>query len=373
MKPTRWSWPFYCGSCEEPYSSEGFPYVCPACGGIFKLRLPLSVEVDETARAMRKGLARYRRALPLPPDATLVSMGEGGTPLVPQVVDQRTIFFKCEHLNPTGSFKDRGSAVIVSALLAEGVCEAVEDSSGNAGASFAAYCARAGIQATVYVPEYASGPKRAQIEMVGAEVVPVPGPRSAASDAARQRAESGTAYASHAHLPHVLAGMATMAFEIADQLDGAPGALVLPVGQGTLLLGIYHGFESLLAAERINSMPKIVGVQAGACAPIWEAYSHGKDGLDFTGEGETMAEGIRIARPLRLDAVLAAVQDSDGRILAVEEKQIAEGRDALASKGFYVEPTSAVVWPALRNVLAELPDPVVVVLTGSGFKDTRMT
>jgi threonine synthase len=300
-------------------------------------------------RPIRKGLGQYRRSLPLPSDVTLVSLGEGGTPLLPQLVDQRTIFFKCEHLNPTGSFKDRGSAVIVSALMAEGVREAVEDSSGNAGASFAAYCARAGIKATVYVPEYAAGPKHAQIEMAGAKIVPVPGPRSAASDAVRQRAEAGTAYASHAHLPHVLAGMATMAFEIVDQLGAAPGALVLPVGQGTLLLGAYYGFVSMLAAGRISSIPKIVGVQARACAPIWQAYGGGNSGQEFTDEGETLAEGIRIARPLRLDAVLAAVQDSGGRILAVEEQQIIEGRNALALNGFYVEPTSAVVWPALAQ------------------------
>ena len=301
-----------------------------------------------------------------------MSLGEGGTALLPQGVDQRTIFFKCEHLNPTGSFKDRGTSVIVSAMLAEGVREAVEDSSGNAGASFAAYCARAGIQAYVYVPEYAAGPKRAQIEMAGAKIVSVPGPRSAASDSVRQRAEAGAAYASHAHLPHVLAGMATIAFEIVEQLGRAPGALVLPVGQGTLLLGAYYGFKSLLAAGQIDAIPKIVAVQARSCAPIWRAFSRGSEGQDMPEEGETLAEGIRIAQPLRLGPVLSAVRDSGGQILAVEEQQIREGRDALASLGFYVEPTSAVIWSALRTVLVDLPDPVVAVLTGSGFKDPRV-
>jgi threonine synthase len=310
--------------------------------------------------------------LPIPPGSSLVSLGEGGTPLLPQAVDQRTVYFKCEHLNPTGSFKDRGTAVIVSALLAVGIHEAVEDSSGNAGASFAAYCARAGIRASVYVPEYAAGPKRAQIERAGAEVIVVPGPRSAASDAVRQRAARGTAYASHAHLPHGHAGMATLAFEIVDQLGRAPGALVLPVGQGTLLLGAYYGFTSLAAAGRIDTIPRLIGVQARACAPIWQAYDQGTDEPLEVDEGQTLAEGIRIARPIRSKAVLSAIRESGGRVVAIDEHQIESGRDALARKGFYVEPTSAVVWPALQAMQDE-PDPVVAVLTGSGFKDPATT
>ncbi len=368
MARERWSWPFACGDCGKPYSPEGFPHRCPECGGIFDLKLPLAFDVDTESKPGRKGLARFRSFLPIPPGSPLVSLGEGGTPLLPQTVDHRTVYFKCEHLNPTGSFKDRGTAVIVSALLAEGIGEAVEDSSGNAGASFAAYCARAGIRASIYVPEYAAGPKRAQIERAGAEVIVVPGPRSAASDAVRQRAASGTAYASHAHLPHVLAGMATLAFEIVDQLGRAPGVLVLPVGQGTLLLGAYYGFTSLEAAGRIEAIPRIIGVQARACAPIWQAYRQGVDEPLDVDEGQTLAEGIRIARPVRSKAVLSAIRESGGQVVAIDEQQIESGRDALARAGFYVEPTSAVVWPALQ-VVQDAPDPVVAVLTGSGFKD----
>jgi threonine synthase len=166
-------------------------------------------------------------------------------------------------------------------------------------------------------------------------------------------------------------GMATLAYEVVEQLGGAPGTLVLPVGQGTLLLGAYCGFQSLRAVGMIDALPKLVGVQALACAPIWQAFSGDKQSLDLTAEGDTAAEGIRIGQPLRLEAVLAAVRDTAGTIIAVEEQEIDEGRDALASAGFYVEPTSAVVWPALQSLLADLPDPIVAVLTGSGFKDPR--
>jgi threonine synthase len=363
-----WRWPFSCGDCGRAYEAQAFPYCCPACGGLFELHLPLAVEIPDSL-TRRRGLGRYRSMLPLPPEAPLVSLGEGGTPLLAHNLDAREIYFKCEHLNPTGSFKDRGTAVIVSALAAEGIREAVEDSSGNAGASFAAYCSRAGIRACIYIPEYAAGPKRSQIERLGAEVFSIPGPRSAASIAARRHAEAGAAYASHAHLPHVHAGMATMGVEMVEQLGCAPRAIVMPVGQGTLLLGVYHGFQSLIAAGRIDSMPQMVGVQARACAPIWTAHAFGSQDAVSMAEGETLAKGIRIAEPLRKEAVLAAVRKTGGRMLAVDEAQIQTGRNALAAVGFYVEPTSAVVWPALREILPELPDPVVVVLTGSGFKD----
>jgi threonine synthase len=366
---SAWRWPFSCGDCGKAYEAQAFPYCCPACGGLYELHLPLAIEIPDSATHQRRGLGRYRSMLPLPPEAPLVSLGEGGTPLLAHSLDGREVYFKCEHLNPTGSFKDRGTAVIVSALVAEGIHEAVEDSSGNAGASFAAYCSRAGIRACIYIPEYAAGPKRSQIERMGAEVFAVPGPRSAASKAAQQRAGAGTAYASHAHLPHVHAGMATVAVELVEQLGRAPHTVVMPVGQGTLLLGVYHGFQSLVAAGRIDSLPQMVGVQARACAPIWAASAFGSRDAVSMEEGDTLAKGIRIAEPLRKEAILAAVEQTGGRMLAVEEQQIPPGRNALAAAGFYVEPTSAVVWPALQQVLPELPDPVVVVLTGSGFKD----
>jgi threonine synthase len=249
--------------------------------------------------------------------------------------------------------------------------KAVEDSSGNAGASFAAYASRAGWQAKVFVPDYAAGPKRRQIEAYGAEVVRVLGPRSAATEAALAEVERGSVYASHAHLPYGLAGIATLAFELYEQLGREPGALVLPVGQGTLLLGAYRGFLALRAAGRIERLPQIIGVQAMACAPLWAVFSGGASRLQWVQERETAAEGIRILRPLRGDDVLAAITASRGKMVAVEEAEILAGRDWLSRHGFFVEPTSAVVWPAFEQLADELPDPIVLVLTGSGMKDPR--
>lgn len=365
--PEGWSWPLRCSNCGRDYPQAGLPYRCPVCGGHYELARPLRYSPE-----IGLGLERYRSSFPLPPDVPLYSLGEGRTPLLADEIDGRRIYLKCEYLNPTGSFKDRGSVVMVSALAAAGISEAIEDSSGNAGASFAAYAARAGIRAKVFVPDYTSGPKRAQIEAYGAELVRILGPRSETSRAVLRAADAGAVYASHTYLPHGLAGMATLAFELVEALGKAPGTLLMPVGQGTLLLGAFQGFQALLLAGLIREMPRLIGVQARACAPLWAVHTAGMAGLGWVREGQTLAEGIRILTPLRGDAVLAAVEGSGGGFEAVEEGEITEGLRALGRRGFFVEPTSAVVWPALLRRLPDLPDPVVVVLTGSGFKTGKL-
>ncbi len=248
---------------------------------------------------------------------------------------------------------------------------AIEDSSGNAGASFAAYAARARINGRVFIPDSASGPKRQQIEAYGAEVVRILGPRSNASEAVRAQADKGIAYASHAYLPFILPGYATAAFEIVEQLGSAPGALVVPVGQGGFLLGLGRGFEAMQHAGLIKKVPVLVGVQARACAPLWALYSYGPTGLSWSAEGQTIAEGIRVNHPLRGDAVIKMLSDNQGMLLAVDDDEILKGQETLAHLGFYVEPTSAVVWAAIEQVAGDLPKPVVAVLTGSGLKWTK--
>jgi threonine synthase len=363
-----WVWPFNCVGCGEPYPEGSLPYRCTACGGIYDFSSPLRYGPISRTDRDKGSLERFLESFPIPPGASFISMGEGYTPLIYTETNGEQVFLKCEHLNPTGSFKDRGTAVLVSALYAAGVREAVEDSSGNAGASFAAYAARAGIGAKVFVPDYASGPKCGQIEAYGAEIVRVPGPRSATSEAVQEEAASGAIYASHAYLPHGLAGMATVAYELYEQLGTAPGSVIMPVGQGSLLLGVYRGFNAMLDADVIDRVPQIVGVQAVACAPLHTRFMAGPEALEEVREGETIAEGIRILRPHRADAIMEAVISSSGRIIAVDEDAIRIGHAALGRLGVFVEPTSAVVWPALHEVLDELSKPVVAVLTGSGFK-----
>ncbi len=277
--------------------------------------------------------------------------------------------FKLETQNPTGSFKDRGTAVLVSYLRERGVSAAVEDSSGNAGASFAAYAARAGMSARVFVPAYASGPKREQIQHYGATVIPVPGPRSEAARAVLEEAQQGAVYASHAYLPHGLLGFASIAYELVWEMQTPPRSLILPVGHGSLLLGLARGFQALQAAGMVEQSPRLIGVQARACAPLVSAFQQGDTEPAQVEENETVAEGIRIQNPYRGKEVLQAVRDSGGRLVAVNEENIQRGRDQLGAVGFYVEMTSAVVWGGLQQVVDDLPDPVVVILTGHGLKD----
>ncbi len=357
----------FCTQCNQPFPDNSTPYCCTNCGGIFDfVELPPFGLQDIDASLL--GIWRYRHAFGLPNDAPVVSLGEGDTPLVWAQAFGQDVAFKLEYLNPTGSFKDRGTALLVSYLRSRGVAEAVEDSSGNAGASFAAYASRAGVRARVFVPEYASGPKRAQIVAFGAQVVSVPGPRSNAAEAVQNAAEEGAVYASHAHLPQGLPGFATVAYELFDQLGGVPGTVVIPAGQGCLLLGVGRGFYAMRAADMIDELPVLVGVQAAACAPLWAKFQYGPSGVEHVTEGQTHAEGVRIIRPHRSKAILELINSSKGKFIRVKEENILPGRDALARQGFYVEPTSAIVWDALSQIVGNVPEPIVAILTGSGLK-----
>jgi threonine synthase len=368
-----------CTNCGRPYPDSGTPHKCPKCGGIFDWKTWPEfdpAQVDDS----QPGLWRYRHALGgLDPSLAPVSLGEGQTPLLFADALGRRAAFKCEYLNPSGSFKDRGMTVLLSFLKSRGVTAALEDSSGNAGASFAAYAARAGIDGSVYVPASASGPKLEQIKTYGAQMFPIEGSRSDVTRAvekavsppsglAKLLPQNLPAYASHAAMPHVLTGYATAAYEIYEQIGGAPGAVLCPVGQGGLFLGLYRGFQALHHAGLIERIPRMVGVQARACAPMWVLSTAGSAALGFVTEGPTVAEGIRIRLPLRAGALLQVTEAGQGEFVIVDEPDILPGRDQLAKRGLYVEPTSATVWNALEQTLPGLPDPVVVMLTGSGLK-----
>lgn len=358
---------FNCGNCHRPFPEESIPYRCQHCGGVFRIDAGVQYSADKIELDL-PGIWRYRHSFGLPAHAPVVSLGEGNTPLVEGRGFGKKLAFKLEFANPTGSFKDRGTAPLAALLKARGVDEAVEDSSGNAGASFAAYAARAGIRARVFVPESASGPKRAQIEAYGAKLMPIAGPRSEAAAAVRKAADVGAVYASHAYLPFGLPGIATIAYELVEQLGQTPGAVLAPVGHGSLLLGMAKGFEALRAAGIIANHPVLVGVQARACAPLWALSTQGAAGLAWVIEGKTLAEGVRVLHPLRGDELMAAVEASGGRFLAVEEEKILPARDALAKAGLFVEPTSAIVWAALEQIAEDLPEPIALILSGSGLK-----
>lgn len=357
-----------CSSCQEPYPERGVPFRCPTCGGLYDFQDHPPLQPDKVEKDL-PGIWPYRHSFGYPAESPPITLGEGDTPLVWCDVFNTQVGFKVESQNPTGSFKDRGTALLVSFLQSRGITSAVEDSSGNAGSSFAAYAARAGMDARVYVPAYASGPKRVQIERYGAEIVTVSGPRSEAARAVRRAAEKGSVYASHAYLPHGLPGFSTIAYELWEEMGQVPGSVVMPVGHGSLLIGIARGFQALKAAGVISRMPALVGVQAQACAPLFEAYEKGEDESVPVPEEETLAEGVRIQTPYRGEEVLKRVRESQGRFVSVPEPEIKRGRERLAGLGLDVEWTSALVWDGLAQVVGQVPEPVIAILTGHGLKN----
>jgi len=350
-----------CSGCGRRYAPDEPRWRCD-CGGLLDWSgaRPFDPGAIETATA---SLWRYAAWLP---DVPRVTLGEGWTPLLRAAVGGRDVWFKADHQNPTGSFKDRGAAVQVSRLAALGVDSLVEDSSGNAGSALAIYAARAGLRASIYVPADAPTAKLRMIREAGAELVTIDGDREAVGRAARQAAGTGF-YASHVWDPAYLLGTRTAAYEIAEQFGWrAPEAVVVPLGNGALLLGLAIGFEHLHRSGVIATAPRLIGVQAAACAPLAEAWQRGQSAPVNITPGPTMAGGVAVAKPARGAQILAAVRRCGGRIVAVREAELATTRAALARAGWYLEPTGAMAAAAL-GIVPERGE-VVVMLTGHGLK-----
>ncbi|RLE31626.1 threonine synthase [Candidatus Acetothermia bacterium] len=363
----------FCPLCDFARAPTFEPLRCPRCGVPLEYRR----ELPEVGPGDLQGRGVWRYGPFLPP-AEPVSLGEGATPLIEsRQIGERLgvrLLLKLEGANPTGSFKDRGASVLVSVLRGFGVEKVADDSSGNAAAALAAYTARAGLAATLYVPAYASPKKLAQIEAYGAELVRVPGPRSAAEEAVKEAAAQGKhVYASHNESPYFIQGLKTLAYEIYEDLGyEVPDHVVVPLGGGGLFLGLYLGFGELVRLGWAEATPRIHAVQAEACAPVVRAFELGEAEPAPVEPVPTVAEGISIAAPARGREILAALK-AGGAAVAVEEREILEARGELATQeGVYVEPTSAVVLPGLRRLIhrgdISPSATVVLVLTGSGLK-----
>jgi len=314
-------------------------------------------------------LWRYREALPSI-DFECITLGEGATPLISLEPDVR-VHAKLEYLAPTGSFKDRGAAVMMAVASHWGVERCVVDSSGNAGAAVAAYAARARIHCEVFVPGTNSPGKLRQPEACGAIVHRIDGTRGDVAQAAREHVDrTGSFYASHVYCPFFFEGTKTWAFEIWEQFGGqAPAEVILPAGNGTLVLGAAKGFRELHAAGAIDHLPVITAVQAHACAPLARAFAACEKTPAATEAGSTAAEGIAIADPPRAEEILSAVRTTGGRILTVNDQAIDQAARALARLGCYVETTAAVTYAAwLQHGPGTDSGAVVLPLCGTGLK-----
>jgi threonine synthase len=316
-------------------------------------------------------IAEYREWLPVHETTTVISLGEGGTPLVrADSLSQRLgseVWVKVEGTNPTGSFKDRGMTVAMSVAVSTGAKAVVCASTGNTSASMAAYAAKAGIRAIVCVPEgrIARG-KLAQAIVHGARIVAVRGGFDSCLEMAVKLAESYPVALVNSVNRVRIEGQKTAAFEIVDVLGDAPDIHVLPVGNAGNIAAYWQGYREYASAGHASRTPRMFGFQAAGAAPIV--------GNAVVSDPQTVASAIRVGNPASWDLATTARDDSGGIIEAVTDEQILDAQAELAAlEGIFVEPASASGIAGLTQLAAQNRLPagqrIVVTVTGHGLKD----
>jgi threonine synthase len=361
----------FCTKCNRSFPLAEKIWKCP-CGGLLDLEFQSAFPIEKI-KARKPTLWRYREALPVEKEESIISFDEGFTPLLPVDFEGRSVWVKQDHLFPTGSYKDRGASVLMSKVKELGICRVVEDSSGNAGCAIAAYSAKGGIQSEIYVPAGTSPGKLAQIEAYGAVLKKIPGSRKDTARAVWEAAQKDY-YASHSWNPFFFHGTKTFAFEVWEQLGWkAPDTILVPVGNGTLLLGAFIGFGELLEAGMIREIPRVIGVQSVHCAPLARAYREGLKEIPKVQPQDTLAEGIAIAEPVRGKQILEAVKKSGGSFLSVQEEEVKRALRLAGRKGFYIEPTAAATVAGVLQYLkrSDPEETIVSVFTGHGLKATE--
>ncbi|HEY2988438.1 MAG TPA: threonine synthase [Candidatus Binatia bacterium] len=373
-----------CPRCAKNFSLGKPVNLCP-CGS------PLFVEYDlkKLRRALKKPflkerpstLWRYREFLPLSAEKNRVTLGEGFTPLLntPRLAAElnvRRIWLKDEAQNPTGSFKDRGLSVAISRAKELGIKKVAIPSAGNAGASLAAYAARAGIEAHVFVPKDAPRANISEVEKYGARLTLVDGLIDDCGRIIAERKDAeGWFDVSTLKEPYRLEGKKTLGLEIAEQLDWKlPDVVVYPTGGGTGLLGMWKGFAELeeigwIGAER----PRMVSVQAERCAPIVRAFIEGKEKAEPWANAQTIASGLRVPQAAADFLMLRVIRESGGTALAVSDQEmIAEIQRVGRLEGIFFCPEGGAGMAALRRLAArgwiKPSDSVLIFNTAAGLK-----
>ncbi len=356
-----------CGQIQDNY----YEWRCSACGGPFELHNEAPFK-KSVINSIDQSVWRYNQTLYPIDSESKVTLGEGYSPLISLDYPPSNTLVKLEYVSPTGSLKDRGVTLMVSHMRQIGIKKAIEDSSGNAGASVAAYCARASIECEIFVPEKVRSGKATQIIAYGAKLRKVPGSREETTKAAHGAA-TNTFYASHHWNPYYLHGKETMAFEITEQLNwNAPDFVFIPAGSGSTFYGAIKGFKKLIEADIIENYPKFIGVQSKQCAPIYSRMNG--ISFDLNGHTDTIADGISIRAPIRLDDILKSMKEVKAEIEIVSDSEIITSLKILGKQGYFVEPTSAVVHAAWKKQLSigkiDSESKVVLILTGIGLKAT---
>lgn len=375
-------WHLECSACGRNYPPDGLPGTCPACAKPLLVRYPLRThDMRERAEVRRRhGMWRFRSFLPLAAEEEPITLGEGDTPLLAaprlaSALNLGEVLVKDEATNPTGSFKARGMSAAVTRAVAGGATAFTLPTAGNAGVAAAAYGARAGVPVRVFAPRTTPATILSQIRAFGGDLVLLDGHIGDCGKASRAyAAESGAVDLSTLREPYRIEGKKTLALEIAMQGNWTlPSAIVYPTGGGTGLIGMWKGFQELLAAGWVvGDLPRMYSAQAEGCAPIVEAFARGASHAPEWPDPVTAASGLRVPHPLGDALILSAIRESGGAAVAVPEATLLElARFATRQEGIDVSPEGGAAIGATLE-LARLghigaDDRVVVFNTGAGW------
>ena len=377
-----------CPKCGTKYDPSRLYNMCE-CGTPLLVKYDLakmSREMDPSSwRARPEGLWRYEELLPVVDEKNRLSLGEGGTPVfaIPKMAKEyglKELYIKDEGFNPTGTFKARGAAVGVSRAKELGVKTVAMPTAGNAGAAWAAYCARAGIKMVVAMPEDAPATTQAECVAYGADTYLVKGIISDAGRVIKEAsAKNGWFEASTLKEPYRIEGKKTMGLEIWEQFTAKmPAAVIYPTGGGVGIIGMWKAFKELQELGWLTGpLPKMVAVQAEGCAPIVRAYKEGKDKAEFFQGAHTLAAGIRVPSALGDFLVLDAVRSSGGTCLTVtDDELLATWKQLSKTEGVLICPEGAAAVLAAKRIkeqgLVGADDAVLVLNTGAGMKYTEL-
>ena len=373
-----------CARCRKHLEAGRVHNLCD-CGSPLLVRYQLA-GVEGSALRHRlvsrpPNLWRYRELLPVTRKSSIVSLGEGFTPLLRarrlgEKLGIPNLYLKEEGVNPTGSFKARGQSVAISMARELGLKKVAVPSAGNAGGAMAAYAVVAGMQALVYMPEGTPVVNRLECALLGAEVVLVPGSIKECGHALRERIErEGWFDMSTLKEPYRVEGKKTMAYEVVEQLgDKVPDAMIYPTGGGTGLVGMWKAFDEMEELGWIGrKRPRLVAVQATGCAPIVRAYAARAEHAEEWLNPQTIASGLRVPSAVGDLLILRALRESQGVAIAVSDDAMLDGVRHLAeTEGLVTAPEGGATLAALERLLEEGflagDDTVVLFLTGSGYK-----
>ncbi|ADX82634.1 threonine synthase [Sulfolobus islandicus] len=362
-----------CLSCGYETKIDQDQILCPRCGGL--LEIIVEPPKDFSFSKLRgRGVWRYKELI-AGKYKNIVSINEGNTPLIRSSNINDNLYFKFEGLNPTGSFKDRGMTVAVSSAVSLNYKTVIAASTGNTAASAAAYAARAGIKSFIVLPKgkVALG-KLAQSILYGSVILEVDGSFDVAMDAVmRLYKDLKVVYPLNSFNPWRLEGQKTIAFEIAEEL-GVPDNVIVPVGNAGNIYAIWKGFNELVKTGVINTIPRMIGIQAEGASPIATAIVKGKDSPDFVENPDTVATAIRIGKPVNWQKAMKAIRESNGTAIAVSDSEILDAQKTLARKeGIGAEPASAAALAgyikAINEKVVDKDEKTVLILTGHSLKD----